>query len=127
MLPGAWIERAQRFRRVFRDDMMALFQDVDVILAPSTPMRAPKLGQRTTMFGGVELPVRPNLGIFTQPFSFIGLPVVAAPIWTEGQKLPLGIQIIAPPWREDFALRVARQLEKAGVALAPVPRAFGGN
>jgi 1-carboxybiuret hydrolase len=126
VLPAAWIEKAQRFRRAYRDAMMALFQEVDVIIAPSTPMRAPKLGQKTAIFGGVELPVRSTLGIFTQPFSFIGLPVVAVPIWTEGQKLPLGLQAIAAPWREDFALRVARQLEKAGVALAPVGRAFGG-
>ena len=35
------------------------------------------------MIGGVELPVRPTLGVFTQPFSFIGLPVVSAPVWNE--------------------------------------------
>lgn len=127
LLPGAWIERAQRYRRVFRDAMMAMFQDVDVILAPATPMRAPKLGQKTATIGGVELPVRPHLGVFTQPFSFIGLPVVAAPVWSEGQGLPLGMQAIAAPWREDFALRVARQLEKTGVAQAPVAKAFGGS
>lgn len=126
MLPAAWIERAQRFRRVFRDAMMELFREVDVILAPATPMRAPLLGQKTAKIGGIDLPIRPNLGIFTQPFSFIGLPVVAAPIWIEGQRLPLGVQAIAAPWREDFALRVARQIEMAGIALAPVARAFGG-
>jgi aspartyl-tRNA(Asn)/glutamyl-tRNA(Gln) amidotransferase subunit A len=127
MLPAAWVERSQRFRRMFKDAMADLFKEVDVILAPSTPMRAPKLGQKTAMFGGVELPVRPNLGIFTQPFSFVGLPVVAVPIWNETQKLPLGVQAIAAPWREDFALRVARQLEMSGIALAPVARAFGGT
>lgn len=127
LLPSEWVQRAQRFRRAYRDAMMALFQDVDVIIAPATPMRAPKLEQKTATFGGVELPVRPTLGIFTQPFSFIGLPVVSAPIWNEGLKLPLGVQAIAAPWREDFALRVARQLEKAGVAQAPISRAFGGN
>jgi aspartyl-tRNA(Asn)/glutamyl-tRNA(Gln) amidotransferase subunit A len=127
LLPGAWIERAQRFRRAYRDAMLALFQEVDVIIAPSTPMRAPKIGQKTAMIGGVEMPLRPHLGVFTQPFSFIGLPVVAAPVWSESQKLPLGIQAIAAPWREDFALRVARQLEMSGVAQAPVAKAFGGS
>ena len=104
--------------------MLALFGEVDAILAPSTPMRAPKIGQKTALFGGVEMPVRPNLGIFTQPFSFIGLPVAAVPIAVPGQRLPLGLQVIAAPWREDVALRVARQLEKAGVAQAPVARGF---
>ena len=124
MLPGAWADQAQRFRRYFRDQVMKLFDHVDVILAPSTPMRAPKLGQTTAVFGGVEMPVRPNLGIFTQPISFVGLPVAAVPIWVDGHKLPLGVQAIAAPWREDFALRVARQLERAGIARAPVAKGF---
>ena len=87
-------------------------------------MRAPRIGQKTAVFGGVELPVRPHLGIFTQPMSFTGLPVATAPIWIDGQKLPLGVQAIAAPWREDFALRVARQLEKTGTAKAPVAKGF---
>ena len=124
MLPAAWVEQAQKFRRVYQREMAALFGEVDVILAPATPMRAPRIGQKTAIFGGVELPVRPHLGIFAQPFSFIGLPVVTVPIWVEGYKLPLGVQAIAAPWREDFALRVARQLEKAGAASAPVAKGF---
>lgn len=124
MLPAAWVDKAQRFRRAYRDETMKLFQHVDVILAPSTPMRAPKIGQKSAVFAGVEMPVRPNLGIFTQPISFIGLPTVAVPIVMEEQRLPLGIQAIAAPWREDFALRVARQLEKTGTAAAPVARGF---
>ena len=64
--------------------------------------------------------VRPNIGLFTQPISFIGLPVAAVPVWTPGETLPIGVQIIAPPWREDLALRVARVLERDGVVAAPV-------
>jgi aspartyl-tRNA(Asn)/glutamyl-tRNA(Gln) amidotransferase subunit A len=124
LLPATWIERAQKFRRVFQTQMLELFGTVDAILVPSTPMRAPRIGQKTAMFGGVEMPVRPNLGIFTQPFSFVGLPVAAVPIALEGGRLPLGMQVIAAPWREDFALRVARQLEKSGLAKAPVARGF---
>jgi len=124
LLPAAWIARAQRFRRAFRETVLALFDEVDVILAPSTPMRAPRIGQQTARFGGVEMPVRPHLGVFTQPVSFIGLPVAAVPIAVPGQRLPLGLQVIAAPWREDNALRVARQLEQAGVARAPVARGF---
>jgi aspartyl-tRNA(Asn)/glutamyl-tRNA(Gln) amidotransferase subunit A len=124
MLPAAWIEQAQKYRRVYQEALLKLFGEVDIILAPATPMRAPKIGQKTATFGGVELPVRPHLGIFAQPFSFIGLPVATIPIWVEGQRLPLGVQAIAAPWREDFALRVARQLEKAGTAKAPVAKGF---
>ena len=124
LLPAGWIERAQKFRRQFHDQMLALFSGVDAILAPSTPMRAPRIGQQIAMFGGVEMPLRPNLGIFTQPFSFVGLPVVAVPIAPAGDALPLGLQVIAAPWREDFALRVAHELERSGLAKAPVARGF---
>ena len=120
MLPAAWIQRAQRFRAWYRAQVLALFEEVDVILAPATPCRAPLGGQATFVLDGVELPVRANIGLFTQPISFIGLPVAAVPIWLDDGGLPLGVQVIAAPWREDLALRVAQQLEAAGVAKAPV-------
>jgi aspartyl-tRNA(Asn)/glutamyl-tRNA(Gln) amidotransferase subunit A len=121
MIPAGWVERAQRFRRVFRSQVLTLFEDTDVILAPSTPCRAPRIGQKTIEFDGVTLPARANIGVFTQPISFIGLPVVAVPVWID-DGLPLGVQVIAAPWREDLALRVARELESAGVVRAPVAR-----
>ncbi len=127
MLPGVWVDRAQRLRRLFRERMLALFEEFDVILAPSTPMKAPLLGQKTAMFGGIELPIRPNLGIFTQPISYIGLPVAAVPVWLKGETLPLGVQVIAAPWREDLCLRVAHQLELAGACAAPVAAGFAGD
>jgi aspartyl-tRNA(Asn)/glutamyl-tRNA(Gln) amidotransferase subunit A len=127
MLPAVWVERAQKLRRVFRDKVLRLFDGVDAILAPSTPMKAPLLGQKTAMFGGVELPVRPNMGIFTQPISFIGLPVVSMPVWLDGADLPLGVQVIAAPWREDVCLRIAHQLETAGVCRAPVAKGFADD
>ena len=120
MLPGAWLVQAQKFRRFFRAQALALFENVDILLAPATPCRAPKLGQKTFTLDGKEQLVRPNIGVFTQPISFIGLPVVAVPVWTDGETLPIGVQVIAPPWREDLALRVARVLEREGVVSAPV-------
>ena len=120
MLPGVWAQQAQKFRRIFRERALALFKDVDVLIAPATPCRAPKIGQKTFVLGGQEMLVRPNIGVFTQPISFIGLPVVTAPVWTSGERLPIGVQIIAAPWREDIALRVARVLERDGICRAPV-------
>ena len=98
--------------------MQKLFEDVDIILAPATPCSAPKLGQVMMKLGGVDLPVRANLGLFTQPISFIGLPVVAVPLHKPG-GLPIGVQVIANHYNEAAALRVARHLEKQGVASAP--------
>jgi Asp-tRNA(Asn)/Glu-tRNA(Gln) amidotransferase A subunit family amidase len=67
--------------------------------------------------GGVELPVRANLGLFTQPISFVGLPVVAVPIRKPGE-MPIGVQLIARPYNEQAVLRVAAHLEKQGVCVS---------
>ncbi len=122
MIPAPLIDRAQKFRRWYRAQVLELFRTVDVIIAPATPCVAPKLGQVNFTLDGVELPVRANIGIHTQPISFIGLPVVAVPVPLE--PMPIGVQIIAAPWREDIALRVAFALEQMGVAAAPPPREF---
>lgn len=119
MIPAAHVERAQRFRRWYRARVLEVFETVDVILAPATPCRAPKGGQTHFVLDGVTLPVRANIGVFTQPISFIGLPVLAAPIRLDA-GLPLGVQVIAAPWREDLAFRVARHLERTGVSTAPI-------
>lgn len=120
MVPAPMVDRAQKFRRWYRAQLAEIFKSVDVLLAPATPCTAPKLGQVNFNLDGVELPVRANIGIHTQPISFVGLPVVAVPVPLE--PLPIGVQIIAAPWREDIALRVAHTLEKMGVAAAPAPR-----
>ena len=119
MMPAPFYEQAQRFRRWYRAAVLQLFEGVDVILAPATPCRAPRGGQTLFTLDGVSLPVRANAGLFTQPISFIGLPVVAVPVWLDA-GLPLGVQVIAAPWGEAVALRVARHLEREGIARAPV-------
>jgi aspartyl-tRNA(Asn)/glutamyl-tRNA(Gln) amidotransferase subunit A len=119
MIPAALVTKAQQFRRWFRERVLMLFDDIDAIIAPATPCPAPKIGQTTFVLNGIELPVRPNLGVYTQPISFIGLPVVTVPVALS--PLPIGVQIIAAPWREDIALRIARALEQTGVAAAPRP------
>lgn len=122
MIPGVWTVQAQKIRRHFQAQVKKLFERFDILLAPATPTRAPKIGQKTFTLDGQELLVRPNIGIYTQPISFIGLPVVAVPVWPDDGR-PCGVQVIAPPWREDLALRVAYQLERDGVCMSkPVKR-----
>jgi AtzE family amidohydrolase len=118
LTPAAWYIQAQRFRTWYRTQVLKLFEEVDVIIAPATPTTAPLIGQKTMVIAGVEMPVRANLGIFTQPISFIGLPVVAVPVRLPG-AMPIGVQLIARPWNEQAALRVARRLEQEGVVAAP--------
>jgi 1-carboxybiuret hydrolase len=119
MIPAAMVANAQKFRRWYRDRVLALFDEVDAILAPATPCTAPSLGQETFVVNGLAMPVRANLGIYTQPLSFIGLPVVVVPVVLSA--LPIGVQIVAAPWREDITLRIARALEAAGAVAAPRP------
>ena len=64
-----------------------LFETVDAILAPATPFRARGRRRRPSL-STAEVPVRPNIGIFTQPISFIGLPVVAVPVPVEACRSP---------------------------------------
>lgn len=115
--PAAWYLRAQRFRRHYRERVNALFQDWDLLLAPATPVSAPLIGTEWLDINGTRQPCRPALGLLTQPISFAGCPVVAAPMWPgDAGGLPIAVQIIAAPWREDLALRAALLLQQAGVA-----------
>lgn len=115
LLPAAWYQRAQRYREWYRRRTRALLGRYDLLIAPATPVTAPLLGQETIRIGQRDLPTRPNLGLLTQPISCIGLPVAVAPLWPEG-GLPMGVQLIAAPWREDVCLRAAWVLEQAGLA-----------
>jgi 1-carboxybiuret hydrolase len=119
MVPAPLVVKAQKFRRWYYARVLELFNDVDAVVLPATPCTAPLIGQQTFVLDGVELPVRANLGLYTQPISFIGLPVVAVPVPLT--PLPIGVQIVAAPWREDVALRVAHALETMGVVKAPKP------
>jgi amidase/aspartyl-tRNA(Asn)/glutamyl-tRNA(Gln) amidotransferase subunit A len=115
--PAAWYVRAQRWRRVYRDKVHALFRDWDVLIAPATPVAAPAMGSEWIEINGQTLPCRPSIGLLTQPVSYAGCPVVTAPIWPEGTGgLPVGVQLIAAPWREDLALRAGWALAQSGLA-----------
>ncbi|MEH2117096.1 AtzE family amidohydrolase [Nostoc sp.] len=119
LIPSNWYLQAQRFRKWYRDRLREVFQNVDVILAPTTPISAPLIGQQTMILDGEEILVRPHLGLFTQPLSFIGLPVLSVPI-QRPNALPLGVQLIAAPYNEALILRVAAALEAKNVVSAPV-------
>jgi AtzE family amidohydrolase len=117
LLPATVVVQAQRLRRWFAAQAARLFEKVDVLLAPCTPDVAPRIGQNMMSWGGVEVPTRPNLGLYTQPISFIGLPVVAVPL-SNARGLPIGVQVITPPWQEARGLRVAAELERQGIVSA---------
>jgi AtzE family amidohydrolase len=110
LIPAAWYLTAQRVRRAYYRKVMELFQSVDVIVAPATPWTAQRIGTESVLLRGKAMPARANAGLLTQPISCIGLPVVCAPVG-EVDGLPVGMQIIAAPWREDLCFRVAGALQ----------------
>ncbi|MFO1328362.1 MAG: AtzE family amidohydrolase [Rubrivivax sp.] len=120
LIPAPWLVQAHRVRRWFAQRVAESFADVDVLLAPATPCAAPLIGTEWLDIGGQRLPARASLGLLTQPVSCVGLPVCAVPVWGAHASLPVGVQVIAAPWREDRVLAVAAALESMGVVQAPV-------
>jgi len=120
LLPAAWVAQAQRVRRWFARQVAASFADFDVVIAPATPCVAPGIGTEWLELAGQRLPARASLGLLTQPISCIGLPVCTVPVWGAHPSLPIGVQLIAAPWREDLVLDMAAALEAAGIVSAPV-------
>ena len=115
--PADWTIKAHRVRRMYRDKVNALFKDWDILLTAATPVSAPLIGTEWLHLNGIQHPARAAMGLLTQPISFAGCPVVAAPMWpTQTDGLPIAVQLIAAPWREDLAFRAAKVLERAGVA-----------
>jgi AtzE family amidohydrolase len=117
LVPAELYVRAQRFRAWYRERVHDIFRDVDVLLAPTTPFPAPRIGQEMSAVAGVQVPTRPMLGLYTQPLSFVGLPVISVPV-TGPSPLPLGVQLVAAPWNEAHLFRIAAVLERDGVAAA---------
>jgi amidase/aspartyl-tRNA(Asn)/glutamyl-tRNA(Gln) amidotransferase subunit A len=120
LLPAAWVARAQRVRRLYAEAVAQVFTQYDLLLAPSTPCAATPVGTEWLTLGERRLPLRPSMGLLTQPISCIGLPVCAVPVWDAHPRMPIGVQLIAAPWREDITLRAAAVLEGLGVVRAPV-------
>ena len=118
--PAAWYAKAQRVRRWYRDAVREIWAGVDVLIAAATPCEATRVGEEWLELNGVRMPLRASLGLLTQPISCIGLPVVTVPMPRAG-RLPVGVQVIAAPWREDLCFRVAGALVASGASSCPAP------
>ncbi|KUE90522.1 amidase [Cupriavidus necator] len=119
-MPRGWYDIARQYQSAWRQRLLALFDDVDLLLAPSTPYAATPIGADTVNGTGRIYRPRADAGHLTRPLSLAGLPVVAAPCAGEG--LPAGIQIVAAPGLESQALAAARFLEAQGLCRSATPR-----
>ncbi len=102
----AYYLKAAKVRRLIYDDFVKVFKHVDVILTPTTPTPAFKIGEKAD-------PVSMYLAdVFTVPVSLAGLPAISIPAGFSKDKLPIGIQIIGKHFNEEKILNVAHQFEK---------------
>ena len=104
----------RRLRVAYLAQARALFESFDLLIAPATPFCAPRIGEPMIELNGKPVLVRANAGLYAQPISFIGLPVITVPVKT-GARLPIGVQMIAAPWAEQTLFRAAAFLEREGV------------
>ena len=124
LLPASLYEEAQVFRARFRQAILETIGDHDVLLAPATPCPAPRIDDPRILIDGGFVSARTDLGIHTQPISFLGLPSLAVPLWRPG-RLPLGLQLIGRPGGERALFAFAASLEKRGfVGVSPPQSAF---
>ncbi len=119
--PVAAYHDAVAFRERFRAEVQRLFDSFDVLIAPTVPGIAPLIDEPVIEVGGKEVAARSGLGLYTQPISFVGLPVVAAPV-AKHRGMPLGVQLIGASGNDASLLAFAVDLERRGLLGVGVPQ-----
>jgi aspartyl-tRNA(Asn)/glutamyl-tRNA(Gln) amidotransferase subunit A len=118
LLVGAFLSAAdylkgQRVRGLARDEADRALARADVLLAPTTPIAAPPVGQDEVEIGGQRHAVRTTLIRYTRPFNLTGHPVVSVPCGFTASGLPIGLQIVGRAFDEATVLRVADAYQRA--------------
>ena len=104
----AYYKKAQQVRTLFRQDFQRAFSNCDALVTPVSPIPAFRLGER------LDDPLQMYLAdIFTIPMNLAGLPALSIPCGLTTDKLPIGLQIAAPPFREDMLLQIGAAFESA--------------
>jgi aspartyl-tRNA(Asn)/glutamyl-tRNA(Gln) amidotransferase subunit A len=113
----AYYGKAQKVRALIKQDFMSAFEQCDVILTPTAPTPAFKIGEKT------DDPLQMYLSdIYTISVNLAGLPGVSLPCGLTAENLPVGLQIIGKPFDEETVLRAAYTYEQtSGVALGHAP------
>jgi len=110
-VPAPIYLRALQIRaRMIEDFLRTAFIDCDAIIVPCMPFLPPLDADVNVGAGPRMNEILAGMTVFTRPFSFLGLPVVTLPV-KNSNGLPVSIQVIARPWREDIAVSIARKLE----------------
>lgn len=121
LIPATDYINAQRVRRRMRDEFAKLWREVDCFLTPSTPITAPKLGEKTVRIAGREEDTRAAATRLARGLNVLGLPALSMPCGLSGQGLPVGLQIVGAPFEEATILKIGAALEDGGVGIPPCP------
>ena len=121
MVTAADYINAQRLRRQYQEEFARLWKQVDVLLTPATPIPAPLIGQTEVSIGGRSEDVRLASTRLARAINVLGVPALSVPCGVTAGGLPVGAQIIGPPFAEKRILHFAAALEQAGVTAAGAP------
>ncbi len=124
MVSGADYLQAERFRAHLGARVAEVFDRVDVIAGPTMPLTAWKTGERSVTIGGREESVLAVSWRLTYPWNLLGLPAISLPCGSDGEGLPIGLQIAGPALGEAAVLRAAAAAERA--LGGPMPRVAPG-
>ena len=119
LIPATDYINAQRLRRKIRGDFAKLWSEVDVMITPTTPNTAPRIGEMTVRLGGRDEDVRLATTRLVRGFNLLGYPALSIPCGLSSSGLPIGLQIVGPPFEEGVVLQVGAALEDGGVAIPP--------
>lgn len=114
--------KAQRYRRMIREDFAAAFKNVDVIVTPQLPITAPLIGQKTVSFGEQEEPVNMALTRLTRITNLVGVPCLSVCCGFSSAGMPIGLQIATKPFSEGMALKVGHAYEGHSAWRTRLPR-----
>jgi aspartyl-tRNA(Asn)/glutamyl-tRNA(Gln) amidotransferase subunit A len=113
LIPATDYVNAQRLRRIEQDKFRALWRQVDILFTPTVPMGAPKIGAPAVEIEGRQEDVRLAATRLVRGMDVLGLPALSLPCALDANGMPLGLQIVAPEFRESALLRVAAAVEGA--------------
>ena len=113
LIPATDYIKAQRARTVYNARMAEAFQRFDALVAPTCPVGAPQLGERTVQVGDVAEPTLALLSRLTRPFNVSGVPTVSLPCGFTSYGVPIGLQIAGRPFEDAAVLRIAHAYEQA--------------
>jgi aspartyl-tRNA(Asn)/glutamyl-tRNA(Gln) amidotransferase subunit A len=121
LIPATDYINAQRVRRRLRREFEKLWKEVDCFLTPTTPNTAPRIGENTVRLGGRDEDSRIAATRLVRGINVLGLPALSIPCGLSGAGLPVGLQIVGPPFEEATILKVGAALEDGGVGIPPCP------